>query len=292
MTRTADPLALKRRLRAELRRLRDTAGMTQKDVADRLDWSPSKIIRIEKGAVTVGVTDLRALLDTYGVSDTERVQSLVEMARGSRKPTPMTHFRGAINEQTLEFFSLETASAAERSFELMNVPGLLQTDDYTRALLKGLGAAGDHLERIAASRQEHQTLLERTDPSPPELHFVIDEAVIRRVVGGLGVMKRQLEHLAELARQPRITVQVIPFPVGAHPGMLGPFVHLEFPEPEDDDVVYLELSDGAQVFKDNPETTTPYLERFRLLSEIACAPSELDDYLDRAITRLPKEAQS
>jgi transcriptional regulator with XRE-family HTH domain len=276
--------ALRRRLRVELRRARLAAGLTQRDIAERLDWSPSKIIRIESGSVSITVTDLRALLAEYGIGDAKVVEDLVAMARASKKQ-PWSQYKDVLTPATIQFFGYESTASRIRNFQLIVIPGLLQTEEYARAILEGYRLPEDRVERIIESRLEHQELLEQA--KPPQMHFIIDEAAIRRVVGGPKVMEAQLRRVSELALHQAVTVQVVPFPVGAHPGMEGPFVHLEFPDPDDDDVLYIEGRHPADsVFRDDSEVTAHYLNMFFELEKTACLPDEVDAYLGRAVERL------
>jgi transcriptional regulator with XRE-family HTH domain len=283
--RTAESVAMRRRLRVELRRARLNADLTQKDIADRLDWSPSKIIRIESGQVAVTIPDLRALLNEYGVTDQSVVSDLEGLARGSKKQ-PWSEYKGFLSNPTIQLYGYEAVASRVRFFELIVIPGLLQTEEYARAMLKGLKVTDDQIERIIEARLERQDLLEQ--PDAPQMDFLIDEAAIRRVVGGPKTMETQLHRISELARLPKVTVQIIPFPAGAHPGMDGPLTHIEFPDPDDDPVVYIEGRHGTDaVFRDDPEATADYLQTFLELEKIACRPQELDEYLGRAIERLP-----
>lgn len=282
---SAEAVAMRRRLRVELKRARLNARLTQKDIAERLDWSPSKIIRIESGQVAVSIPDLRALLNEYGVTDEKLARELEELARGSKKQ-PWTEYKEALTPATIQLFGYEAAASRVRQFELIVVPGLLQTEEYARAMLAGYQVPEDRAERIVEARLERQELLEQEEG--PEYEFLIDEAAIRRVVGGPKTMEAQLRRISEAAKQPRVTVQIIPFPAGAHLGMQGPIKHLEFPDPDDDDVVYIEgPHDTDAFFRDNPTVTAGYLQVFLDLERIACRPNELDDYLGRAIERLP-----
>jgi transcriptional regulator with XRE-family HTH domain len=284
---TADSVALRRRLRVELRRARRSAGMTQKDIADRLDWSPSKIIRIESGQVAVTIPDLRALLNEYGVTERGLATDLEEMARGSKKQ-PWSEYRGILSPVTIQLYGYEAVASRTRNFQLIVLPGLLQTEEYAREILpKVFHVPEDRAARIVEARLERQELLDH--PDAPQMDFLIDEAAIRRVVGSPKIMEAQLQRISELARShPKVTVQIVPFPAGAHPGMEGPLTHLEFPDPDDDDVVYIEGRHGVEaVFHDDPAVTADYLSTFLELEHIASRPDELDAYLGRAIERLP-----
>ena len=214
-----DPVTMRRKLKAELKRLRTGRGLTQRHVADQLDWSQSKVIRIENGSVAIGVTDLQALLRLYGVDDQPTTESLVEMARGSKR-LPFTDFKDVFPAETLRYFAYESSASIVRQVQPLLVPGLLQTEEYARALLTSWGNEPSRIDQTWASRLERQELLERTDP--PEMFFIVDEAAVQRPVGGEGVMRHQREHLLELASRPRITIQVVPFEVGAHAGHAWP----------------------------------------------------------------------
>ena len=276
-----DPVTMRRKLRGELKRLRTTHDLTQRNVAERLDWSQSKVIRIENGQVAVGVTDLQALLRLYGVDDQDTVDSMVEMARGSKK-LPFTDYKEDLPAETLRFFAYESSASIIRQVQPLLIPALLQTEEYARALLKSAwGFEASRIDRLWAARLERQELLERADP--PEMFFIMDEAAVHRPVGGEGVMRHQRARLLELAGRPRITIQVVPFEFGAHFGMRGPFVYLEFPGSDDPDVLYLEGQTGDYVFRDEEEVTGEYLERFFALEKIA---SPADD-LEKVLSALP-----
>jgi transcriptional regulator with XRE-family HTH domain len=284
-----DSSALRRRLRVELRKARLAAVKTQRDAAEALDWSPSKIIRIENGSVAVTTTDLRALLEYYGVRDRRLVEELIVMARGSKKQ-PWTQYKDILTPETVQYLGYATSSSIFRQFQTILVPGLLQTEEYTRALMRdGYGRPEAAIDRYVEFRQEfHESLLDR--PEPPEMFFILDEGAIRRAVGGHAVMQHQLEHLSELAKRPQVTIQIVPFSLGAHFGMRGPYTYLEFPSADDDDVLYLENANGESVFRDEPETTGRYLQAFWDLERVSSPPTDLDSFLNRAIERLPPVA--
>src|SRR4051812_20781342 len=255
----ADPAALRRRLRTELRRAREEASKTQRDVADALYWSPSKVIRIESGQVAVSVTDLKALLDLYGVDDRSKIDELVGMARQSRKQ-PWSQYRDVVTQEMATYYGYEASASIVRQFEVLFVPGLLQTEGYARAMLTGTFEEDEKtISRRIEARLERQELLNREDAR--ELFFIVDEGAVRHVVGGPRVMAEQLERIVELGRRPDITFRIVPFTLGAHVGFQGPFVLLEFPEPDDADVVYLEGRETAS-FRDDDAKTSQYLNYF------------------------------
>jgi transcriptional regulator with XRE-family HTH domain len=254
-----DPAALRRRLRVELRRARTNAKLTQKEVADALDWSPSKLIRIESGQVAISVTDLRALLQHYGVKDKRLIDQLVDMARNSKRQ-PFSQYRDLFTAEALTLFGYEASASIIRHFEPFFVPGLAQTEDYMRAVFTDVQARSEaEIERLVAARLERQEVLDREEP--PQAFFILGEAAVRQEVGGKAVMRRQLQHLESLNERSNITIQVLPFTTGAHLGMAGPFELLEFDDPSLDDLLYLE-SRTEYVTRDDVETTGKFLDTF------------------------------
>ena len=271
-----DPVTMRRKLRVELKRLRTVRGLTQRQVAEELVWSQSKVIRIENGSVAVGVTDLRALLGLYGEENQTAIADLVEMAKGSRR-LPFSDYRDVHRPETLRYFAYESSSAIIRQSEVALVPGLLQTEEYARALLASWSVDESQISLIWQARLERQELLDR--PDAPEMFFILDEAVIRRAVGGEEVMRGQRARLLELSRHPRVNIQLLPFELGAHLGMRGPFVYLEFPGGDDPDVLYLEGPLGDAVFRDEQEVTGSYLENFFALERMASPANDLEKVL-------------
>ena len=279
-----DPLILRRRLRVELRNARNSKGLTQKDVASTLGWSPSKLIRIENGSVGVTIPDLKALLEEYGVSDRARIDELVEMSRRAREPG-WTSFSDVLSKGLLTYLSYEASAARTYQFQPSVLPGLLQTEEYTRAVLRDVTEMPpDQHDRLWNVRQRRQELHDRENP--PAMFFVLDEAVIRRRLGGPAVMARQLRRLAEDAALPHVTLQVIPFSAGGHTGMTGPIVILQFADPNVDDIVYLEGTRGDLTFLDDPDEASRYLNDFFRLQERALSAVDSLALLNDAIDGL------
>jgi transcriptional regulator with XRE-family HTH domain len=268
----------RRRLRAELRNARVAADLTQEHVADAMEWSPSKIIRIEAGSVGVSANDMKELLRLYQVTDPKRVDELLTLARVARERS--TTYRDA-PPKLQKFIDYEGAASAIRMFQTILVPGLLQTEEYARSVIRTLRpeASKAQVDASVTIRMKRQELLERTDPV--ELLFVVDEAVIRRQVGGEDVMRRQVRHLAKMATKENVTLEVVRFGAGAHPGMQGPFVILEFPDTEDDDVLYLETSHGELIIKDDPEEIATHEERLAALRKLSATPKDSVAFLER-----------
>jgi transcriptional regulator with XRE-family HTH domain len=266
--------ALRRRLTAELRRLRAEAKLTQRQVAETLDWSPSKVIRIEQGTVRIGVTDLQALLNLYAVTDTAAIADLTRMARESKK-LPFSEYRDVVSPETLRYFQYEANAAIIRQVHSTLVPGLLQIEEYSRAVLEAYRRAPEDADKVVDSRKERQELFER--PEPPEAFFIIDEAVLRREVGGPKVMARQIDHLVGMAKRPGVAIQVIRFSAGAHSAMAGPFVHLEFPADNDPDVIFVENTLGDTLFRDDEDVTAGYREQFWTLEDLATPADSFEE---------------
>src|SRR5580658_1100161 len=226
----SSPTVKRRRLASELRRYREVAGLTNEEVATRLEWSMAKISRIENARVSVLPRDVKFLLREYGLSErNEAWELLLTLARESRTKGWWHQYGDAIPDWFQVYVGLEAEAATVSKYDSEFVPGLLQTDDYARAIHRAsfIKETDEEIERRVQVRIARQELL--TANGRPELWFILDEAVIRRLVGGKDAMRRQLLHLVEATTLPNVTIQVIPFAAGAHPSMDGPFTILRFP---------------------------------------------------------------
>ena len=243
------PAVRRRRLALELRRLREAARLTCEEVADHLECSASKISRVETGRVSVSPRDVRDMLELYGVPVVQR-ESLVQLARDSRQKGWWHAFSDTMQPQFATYVGLESAACQIRIYEVSLIPELLQTEDYARAVIRSgmMSRPGEDAERQVELRMARQPAVSRDDP--PKVWAVLDEAALRRRVGGAGLMRLQLEHLLAQAALPNVAVQVIPFGGGAHPAMGRPFIVLVFPERVDTDVVYLEDLTSALYLED------------------------------------------
>ncbi|MCC3771397.1 helix-turn-helix transcriptional regulator [Streptomyces sp. UNOC14_S4] len=238
MASSVNPTVRRRRLGQELRKLRELKGMTAEEVAERLLVSQSKISRLENGRRSISQRDVRDLCGVYGVEDHRIVDSLMQMAKESRQQG-WWHAFGDIPYSV--YIGLETDAASLRAYEASLVPGLLQTPNYASAAIEGSWpeATAAEIERRVQVRMRRQERI--TDPDNPlRLWAVIDESALRRIVGNRGIMQEQMRKLIEFSLEPHITVQVLPYDVGAHPGMYGKFCILEFNDPQDASTVYLE----------------------------------------------------
>ncbi|MET8613013.1 MULTISPECIES: helix-turn-helix domain-containing protein [Streptomyces] len=275
------PAVRRRKLGAELRTLRTGAGLTSGEAARLVGWHQSKVSRIETGSSGVKPADLRLLLDAYAVRDAQ-LRELLLMLAGSENDGDRDRwwhaYRGVLPPTYRDFISLESQASAMRTLETTVVPGLLQTADYaravTRAAVKDLDE--ERLDALVEVRLARQDVL-RSNP-PLELCAVLDEAVLRREVGGPEVMARQLERLMEAALLPQVRLQVLPFGAGAHVGLTGPFVIFSFPSTSDLDVVVLDQLTSS-LYLERKEDLRAYSEAFQTLQEHALSPHDSLAYI-------------
>jgi transcriptional regulator with XRE-family HTH domain len=250
----SSPTVKRRRLAAELRRYREQAGLTIDDVAERLEWSSAKISRIENSRVSVLPRDVKFLLSTYGLSDRDEAWDvLLTLARESRQKGWWQQYGEAVPDWFEVFVGLEAEAATIHGYDSEFVPGLLQTQGYARAVHQAqlITAPEEEIEQRVKVRMARQELLLSDDA--PQVWLVLNEAVIRRVVGGRATMHEQLTRLVEATDLPNVTLQVVPFSSGAHPAMVGSFNILGFPEPTDPNIVYFEYYNGALYLEKPPE---------------------------------------
>ncbi|MCI0385651.1 helix-turn-helix transcriptional regulator [Streptomyces sp. CNQ085] len=241
-----------------LRDLRERAGKSFEEAARVLSVTTSTVRRMEKAEVGLRPLYVKALLESYGVG-TEEADAFLALVEKASKPGWWHRFRSVLPDWFSLYVSLESEADLIRSYEPHCVPGLLQTEEYARALLRtGFPRADEEeLDRRVALRMGRQQLLAK--PDAPRLWVVLDEQVLRRPVGGAGVMRAQVDRLVEVCARPEISLQIMPFSSGPHPGMFGPFQLFRFSYPELPDIVYTESLTGAVYIDERPEVTT-YLE--------------------------------
>ena len=260
-----------RRLVIELKRFREAAGLTGEQVAEQMGWSVAKVYRIEGDKVRVLPRDAQRLLKLYGIGG-EQAEAVMELARAARAKDWWHQYSGAIPEWFQFYVGLEAAASAMQEYCAELVTGLLQTEAYARAVMAAAARSDTgEMDRQVAVRLERQKRL--TAPDAPSLWVVLDEAVLRRQVGGPAVMAAQLAHIGQMAAQPNVTVQVLPFTAGAHPAMLGSFTLMQFPDPADKDVVYLEAETGA-LYLEKPQDVRRYSLMIDYLRAQALGPAE------------------
>jgi transcriptional regulator with XRE-family HTH domain len=278
---TSSPTVKRRRLAAELHACREEAGLTIDDVAQDLEWSAAKISRIENARVRVLPRDVKHLLRTYGVQEGAPAWELmITLARESHQKGWWHTYGDSLEESFRTYVGLETDALAVRSYESEYVPGLLQTEDYAREVIRtgSLTAADDEVERHVAVRMARQERL--ASSQLPELWLVINEGSLRRLVGGSALMRTQLERLIEESHRPHITLQLMPFGVGAHAGMSGAFTVLSFSEPVDPDVGHVPYNTG-NLFLEKPEELARLGLIFNHLRAAALSVSESRDAIFR-----------
>jgi len=263
------PTLRRRRLGTELKRCREKAGLTQESVSRHFEWHAAKVTRIETARVAVTPRDVRDLLTLYGVEDGAYREALVELARSSRQRTWWTDYRDIMRAGN--FVGLEQEASSMRAWEPVLMPGLLQTEGYMRALLRN----GRPLDTPAAIDRRVTLRLKRqgrlTAANPLTLSAIVDEAVIRRTIGGPVTTDEQRHHLIDMAQLPNVTVQVVPFDAGEHPFLGGSAALLEFRETTHLDVVYLEGLAG-DYYEEQPAEVARYREQFERLSAMALDP--------------------
>jgi hypothetical protein len=266
------PTARRRRLGLELRRLREAAGLKLDQVAAELDLTTSTLSRIETGKAPCRTTYLTAMLGMYGITDPQQVQLLKDMAREGQRKGWWADYDDLPAEFGI-YVGLESVAASLRAYEAQLVHGLLQTRDYARSVLRAgdRKASTGHLDRQADLRMRRQEVLTRPD-HPLELWAILDEAVLRRQVGGPEIMRAQLRKLLEATDLPNLTVQVLPFTQGAHAGLNGSFYLLDFPG-EDPPTAYVD-SPAGNIFLDKPHQVRRWTEAFDQLRAEAISPGD------------------
>jgi DNA-binding XRE family transcriptional regulator len=270
---------------AKLRRLRTDLGLSREEAAEAIRASEWKIHRLENGQVGFKERDLVDLLARYQVRDPAEVAELLAMAREANAPGWWQHYGDVLPQWFRAYVDLESAASLIRTYEGQFIPGLLQTDDYMRAVVRGahLEESVEEVGRRVRLRMARQMLLTREQP--PRLWAVVDEAAQRRPVGGREVLRGQLERLIEAAKLPNVTLQVLPFGVGAHSAMLGAFSILRFADRELPDVVYLEHLTSA-LYLDRRDEVERYLDVMELLCVDSEPPAKTVELLTEMLNRL------
>ena len=257
-TRAGGPTVQRLVLGGQLHRLRESRGISAERAAEAIRGSHSKISRMEHGRVGFKERDVGDLLTLYGVIDSEERAALLNLAREANTPGWWHAYSDVMTTWLEPYVGLEAAASVLRTYEVQFVPGLLQTEEYARALIRlGSAVGDDEIDRRAELRAARQEVL--SGPNPPQLWAVVDEGALRRPVGGIDVARRQLEHLIKMAEHPAVTLQILPFTAGPHAAMGGPFTILRFAEPDLNDVVYIEQLTSA-LYLDKPSEVDSYLE--------------------------------
>jgi transcriptional regulator with XRE-family HTH domain len=268
---TGGPTALRMMLGAHLRQLREARGISREDAGWRIRSSESKISRMELGRVSFKERDIADLLTLYGVSAQDERDRLLALARNANTPGWWHRYGDVLPNWFQSYLGLEAAAGVIRTYEIQFVPGLLQTAEYARAviLLGHRNASADEINRRVSLRMDRQRILTRRDP--PHLWVVMDEAVLRRPVGGRSVMCGQLAALIEASKLPNIRLQVIPFHTGGHAASGGAFSILRFRDQDLPDVVYIEQLTSA-IYLDKRDDVDHYVAAMETLAAEADPP--------------------
>jgi hypothetical protein len=276
------PTALRILLGSQLRRLRETKGLSREEAGHLIRGSESKISRMELGRVGLRERDVADLLTFYGVEDEAARSAVMDLLLRANEPGWWHRFNDLLPSWFQTYVGLEEAASRIRTYEVQFVPGLLQTEEYAKAVITAgsAGVAPEEIIRRVDLRMERQQVLDRADG--PFFWAVIDEAALRRPIGGSEVMRAQLEHLLDLMRQPNITIQVMPFSFGGHSAEGGAFSVLRFQDQELPDVVYVEQLASA-LYLDKREEVDRYSEVMERLCAVSTTPGETTDILRRII---------
>lgn len=278
------PVLSRLRLRTELRRLREQQQITQEEVAQRLGWSTSKMIRVERGTSRLSVHDVHTLLRLYGVTDVDELARMSEWARRGRRRDWWADYKNAIGGSYSGYVGLEAEATTLSMFETTLVPGLLQTREYAQAVIDALWRTTDPLieyKNVELRLHRQRQVLSQTHP--PALRFVIDEAVLQRTAGSSMVMREQLRHLIAVAALPHVTLRILPFAAGMHPGLSG-FATLEFDDGSG--VVVVESIAGMRLLEEI-EIYQHCVETFDRLLDMSLDPDTTTQMIDEAATRQP-----
>lgn len=279
------PTVLRILLGAQLRRLREAAGYSRAYAGDVIRGSESKMSRLERGVVRFKENDVRDLLTLYGVTDEEEQDQLVSLARQGNKPGWWQRYSDIFPSGFDPYVGLEEAATRIRTYEAHYVPGLLQTEEYARAVIAAGNpkASAEEVERRVSLRMTRQRLL--SQPDAPKLWAIVDEAALRRFIGGSEVMRAQLEHLRAATKSPNVTLQVLPFSSGASAAEGVAFTVLRFSEPELPDVVYVEQL-ASVLYLEKRDELNKHIDVLERLADQAEDPADTADIIGRILTEI------
>jgi transcriptional regulator with XRE-family HTH domain len=278
MSDSQSPTVRRRRLGMELRRLREASALMIEDVAKHLECSMSRVSRIETGKSVARIRDVRDMLDLYEVGDEGQREHLLTLAKEAQQRGWWTEYESVLSAGLDTYVGLEASAASIRSFQTHLIPGLLQTEEYSRALIK-VGRPTEspvNIDRMISLRRRRQAML--AEAGTLETWAVLDEAVLRRPIGGHSVMRAQLARLLEADELPSVTIQVLPFTRGAHPGLGGAFTIIGFPDPTDLDVVYVD-SPAGNIFLEKDKDVRRHTTWFDHLRAAALPPDESTEFI-------------
>lgn len=262
-----------RSIAAQLRELRYNADMTTREAARRVDVSPATLNRLENGARAIDPEEISALLVVYDITGVER-ERLLRLAREANTAGSWDTGNKGLPKELPALINFESEATAITHVSMLRVPGLLQTAEYTRAVMVATGVRGEDMETMVVARLGRQSVLSKLDP--PRYLAILDEAVLRRPVGSRQVMAEQLHHIARCAQEPHIDIRVLPFDRGAHTGLDGTYVVMEFAKQRD--IVYLEHK-RSSLFVDEPNNVAPFRAATDTLTATALGPADSLEFL-------------
>ncbi len=268
---SAGPTVRSRRLGVELRRLREAASLTAGEAGQAIRASEAKISRIENGRVAVRAIDVADLLTRYGVDDANRREAILALAKETRQQGWWRSFADVVPRWLEVYIGLEADASSINVYQSSLVEGLLQTPEYAAAVIRSTWPElpDEEVHRRVTLRTSRQERL--GGPHPSRLWVVLDEAALRRPIGGRDVLVAQLRHLVEAGTRPNVTIQVLPFAVGGHAALGTSFTHLGFPDPDDPEVVYLEVLTGS-LYVEKPDEVRQYRAKLDHLRALALNP--------------------
>lgn len=293
MSASTGPIVPRRRLGAELRTLRETAGLLLEDIAEKLECSASKVSRLEMGKGIPKARDVRDMLEAYGVTDRATRDRLLRLAREGQQQGWWSEYSDVLQPDTLlpdhldRLVALETEATTVQEYQQSVVPGLLQTGPYARAIITELNSRYDReqVDRLVALRMKRQDALARK-AEPLRMQVVLDESVLRRRIGGTEVLRAQLRGLLRSARRRTVRMRVLPYAAGVHSAIAGTFQLLHFESEADRDVVYLESHTRDTYLESRPDVAT-YEQLFYSITRLALPEAESVEFIQRAIDDLP-----
>ncbi|MGW5518951.1 helix-turn-helix domain-containing protein [Nocardia africana] len=277
------PTALRIAVGGQLRKLREAAGITREAAGEHIRGSHAKISRLELGRTGFKERDVRDLLTLYGVDNAEEREMFLDLVSRANQPGWWHSYNDLLPQWFETYLGLEHASKSIRTFEGQLVPGLLQTEEYTRSVV-ALGHENAEAARRVELRKKRQEILDR--PGAPTLWAVLDEAVLHRPIGGEQVLRAQLDHLVEVSMKPNVTIQVLPYAAGGHAAAGSSFTMLRFAEPELPDIVYLEQLTSA-LYLDRQQDLELYRQVMDRLSVQAEPPERSREMMRKAAADLP-----
>jgi transcriptional regulator with XRE-family HTH domain len=277
------PQSEHRRLIVELRQARDARRLTQKEVADALDWSSSKLIRIERGTVGISITDLKALLLHYDVTKSDDVERMVAMARASKKTAWWQQYREVFPPDFFTFLGLEASAGKIKQFQGLLIPGLLQSPGYIKGILRANNSTPEQEKRGFEVRTKRQELITEHGP---ELLFILDESTLYRTLGDNAVMREQMRKLQEAMDHPRVTIRVIPFSAGALRAMTNSFEILEFSDDPEDFALLVNDVYRDQLTQVPSDAARTYAALFPDLEELALSRADTARRIEERLKEL------